>query len=70
MTTLNTRNKRRSALGWYPVHNELPAEADVRAGVVYADGTRTGVFVAQIIAIGEGVGVTVTDDVLAVSVND
>lgn len=39
---LDTRNKRRSALGWYPVHDELPAEADVRLGVDYAEAAKTG----------------------------
>lgn len=68
--TLDTRNKRRSALGWYPVHNELPAEADVRAGVVYADGTRTGLFVSQTIGVGEGLNVAIVDDVLTVRVED
>lgn len=67
---LDTRNKRRSALGWYPVHDELPAEADVRAGVVYADGARTGLFVSQTIGIGEGLAVAIVDDVLTVEVED
>ena len=71
--TLDTRNKRRAALGWYPVHDDQPAEGDVRSGVGYADATRTGTLVTgeivnTTVVVGEGLTAAMTEDVLGASI--
>lgn len=71
--TLDTRNKRRAALGWYPVHDDQPAEGDVRSGVGYADATRTGTLVTgeivnTTVVVGEGLTAAIIEDVLGASI--
>ncbi len=71
--TLDTRNKRRAALGWYPVHDDQPDEGDVRTGVTYADATRTGTLVTggivnTTVVVGEGLSVAITENVLSAAI--